>query len=109
MPPDGPNAASPRRVFSRISRRDFLAVAGLTGAALALDPTRLIASSLPPPRPQPPEPLMVARAAHHLAWVWQFAQDGSREVIRERLAQSGLGIALKTHDGLDWMSEHDPD
>ncbi len=109
MPPDGPNAGSTRRIFSRISRRDFLAVAGLTGAALALDPTRLIASSLPPPRPQPPAPRIVARAAHHLAWVWQFAQDGSREVIRERLAQNGLGVALKTHDGLEWMSEHDPD
>jgi LysM repeat protein len=43
----------------------------------------------------------------HLAWVWQFNHDGRREVVRDVLSSYGLGIALKTHDGADWMSRYD--
>jgi LysM repeat protein len=106
MLPDRPAVPIPHRTFTR---RRFLAAAGVAGAALALEPTRLIARSLPIPPREVAAPRIVARAAHHLAWVWQFTHDGSREMIRERLAEHGLGVALKTHDGVEWMSEHDPD
>ena len=43
----------------------------------------------------------------HLAWVWQFRHDGERELIRDVLAAHGLGIVMKTHDGVDWMSKYD--
>jgi len=52
-----------------------------------------------------------ARAAasgnFHLAWVWQFSTDGEPNVIGQRLREYGLGILLKTHDGVTWMSEYD--
>lgn len=44
---------------------------------------------------------------NHLAWVWKFDYDGSPEEVRETLADHGLGIALKTHDGIYWMSRYD--
>ena len=43
----------------------------------------------------------------HLSWVWQFSQDSSPEYIVPVLAAHNLGIALKTHDGTDWMAEYD--
>lgn len=43
-----------------------------------------------------------------LVWVWQFSLDDKPEVLAQRLAQYGLGILMKTHDGLKWMSTYDP-
>jgi hypothetical protein len=43
----------------------------------------------------------------HLAWVWQFDEDGSAEDIRRSLAEHGLGIILKTNDGPRWMGRWD--
>jgi LysM repeat protein len=43
----------------------------------------------------------------HLAWVWQFRHDGDPGHIRDTLAQYGLGVVLKTHDGTNWMSRYD--
>ncbi|MPZ24554.1 MAG: LysM peptidoglycan-binding domain-containing protein [Dehalococcoidia bacterium] len=43
----------------------------------------------------------------HMAWVWQFSEDGDADSIIERLSLYGLGVALKTHDGTDWMSTYD--
>lgn len=43
----------------------------------------------------------------HLAWVWQFDIDGEAEAIASVLVEHGLGVALKTHDGTEWMSEYD--
>jgi LysM repeat protein len=52
-----------------------------------------------------------ARAApdgnYHLAWVWQFSIDGEPNAIGQKLRDNGLGILLKTHDGVTWMSEYD--
>jgi LysM repeat protein len=52
-----------------------------------------------------------ARAApggnHHLAWVWQFSIDGEPNAIGQKLRDHGLGIMLKTHDGVTWMAEYD--
>ncbi len=115
MTPDRPHIALPAdasrapRPPRGLSRRQFLAAAGLATAGLVLGPTKLLARSLPAPIHPPAAPLLVGRAAHHIAWVWQFTVDGSRELIRETLARHGMGVALKTHDGLKWMSEHDPD
>jgi hypothetical protein len=44
---------------------------------------------------------------HHLAWVWNFTDDGSPEQIRSHLAYYGVGVLLKSHDGVDWMSRYD--
>jgi len=48
-----------------------------------------------------------ALAPHHRVWVWQFSIDTEPERIAEVLGAQGLGIAMKTHDGLDWMSKYD--
>jgi hypothetical protein len=47
-------------------------------------------------------------AGGHLAWVWQFSDDGPPDKVRSVLAANGLGIILKTHDATDWMSRYDP-
>jgi LysM repeat protein len=44
---------------------------------------------------------------HHLAWVWQFSTDSEPDDIGAKLRDHGLGIILKTHDGVTWMSEYD--
>ncbi|MGE0057118.1 MAG: LysM peptidoglycan-binding domain-containing protein [Dehalococcoidia bacterium] len=43
----------------------------------------------------------------HLMWVWQFTTDGEPSVLSQKLRDSGLGIILKSHDGVTWMSEYD--
>lgn len=52
-----------------------------------------------------------ARAAaatnHHLAWVWQFSTDSEPDKIGAKLRDHDMGIILKTHDGVTWMSEYD--
>jgi LysM repeat protein len=44
---------------------------------------------------------------HHLAWVWQFSTDSEPDKLGAKLRDHGLGIILKTHDGVTWMSEYD--
>jgi LysM repeat protein len=52
-----------------------------------------------------------ARAAsdanHHLVWVWQFSTDDEPNGIAQRLRDQGMGVLLKTHDGVEWMAEYD--
>src|SRR5688572_33260747 len=43
----------------------------------------------------------------HLVWVWQFSTDAEPNLIGARLLENNLGIVLKTHDGVSWMSEYD--
>jgi LysM repeat protein len=43
----------------------------------------------------------------HLVWVWQFTTDADPNLIGVDLRDHGLGIVLKTHDGLEWMSKYD--
>jgi hypothetical protein len=43
----------------------------------------------------------------HLAWAWQFNEDGDPGDIREVLSHNGLGLILKTHEGGSWMSRWD--
>jgi hypothetical protein len=43
----------------------------------------------------------------HLSWVWHFPVDGSKEAIAQKLSASRMGVILKSHDGTDWMANHD--
>lgn len=95
------------------NRRDFLKLAGGGAAALAgvaaLRPQKVTAATagvdLTAAHTLPAAASILPTT--HLAWVWQFSTDGRPEVIREKLAAHGLGIALKTHDGMQWMSKYD--
>ncbi len=104
----------------RSNRRRFLTgFAGFTGAVV-LDPAAIgrAAAARTPRLPdsrasetRDPSYTLVGAAAkpslNHLAWVWQFTHDGGKEEIRRVLAQHDLGVVLKTHDGVDWMSTYD--
>jgi hypothetical protein len=85
-----------------MSRRRFLATTAVAGAAALsvgaiCDPytlrrTKQKETELPP---------------HHRAWVWQFSTDGAAEAIAANLGANSLGVMVKTHDGIDWMSKYD--
>lgn len=90
------------------TRRDFLGAAAAASVVLATTPRETFAAMSSPAMPNERRaPASAAGLATHLAWVWQFPQDGQREVIRDVLAAHGLGIVHKTHDGSDWMSRWD--
>lgn len=92
------------------NRRDFIKLLGGGAVVAGLRPMTAVAAStsLSDARPTPALPVASSvLPATHLAWVWQFSTDGRPEVIREKLAAHGLGIALKTHDGMEWMSRYD--
>lgn len=78
-----------------INRRSLLKV-GAAGAA-----AYLLAGQTRPALAAP------SASIKHLVWVWQFTIDGEPNVVGARLLEHGLGIILKTHDGLQWMSEYD--
>jgi LysM repeat protein len=86
------------------TRRRFLAGAGAAAAALALSP---LAARGRGRAAGAPRAASNADAPRHLVYVWQFSTDGAAAAIRRALAERGLGIVLKTHDGLEWMSEYD--
>lgn len=77
----------------RISRRKLL------GSALGLSVGYLLASSS--------RPAVAQDSDVDLMWVWMFEEDGEPNEIGRNLLDNGLGIVLKTHDGLRWMSEFD--
>ncbi len=99
----------------QLDRRNFLS--GLTGVAgaFAFAPASLWRAAAPPdaraeqplPVAAPRRPAALISGPSHLAWVWQFARDGSKEQIRELLAAHGLGVVVKTNDGVDWMADFD--
>ena len=77
-----------------LSRRQLLAGAGAIGlGGLLLQSTAGRAQ--------------VTAANRHQVWVWQFSIDGEPNVLGQRLQSDGLGIVVKTHDGLNWMSDYD--
>ena len=85
-----------------LTRREFLGATGALGGSLAA--ATLLGAS----------PATAAAAAKskapkvtHLAWVWQFNDDGSPEEIVHTLAQNNLGVIIKTHDGTTWMGKWD--
>jgi len=96
-----------------LSRRRLLTSAAAIPLAFALGSQRVLARGSAPSWgtaeavPARPRIAIGPGDPKHLAWVWQFRHDGDREVIRDVLASHGLGIAMKTHDGVDWMSKYD--
>ena len=58
-------------------------------------------------RIQPVGAAATISAPKHLVWVWQFSNDAEPNEIALSLRDYDLGIVLKTHDGLQWMSEYD--
>jgi LysM repeat protein len=102
---------SPR---AAVSRRRVLAGLGGVAASALIAPRSLLAGSVAEPGSAAPleSPLASTAATavdlHHYAWIWQFRHDGDPGKIRDTLAEHGLGIALKTHDGVSWMSRYDP-
>ena len=98
---------SRRRFIGRLAR-----TAGVAGA-LALDPAALRRAAAAAATPsagaaaRAPLPAVAGGDASHLAWVWQFSHDGSKEEIARVLAPHGLGVVMKTHDGIEWMSKYD--
>ncbi len=84
--------------IDKLSRRRLLGAAGALGAGLLLrggaGPTRA-------------EALSRAAGLRHLVWVWQFSVDAPPNLIAAVLRDYGLGILLKTHDGVEWMSQYD--
>jgi LysM repeat protein len=95
---------------SSIDRRRFLQGALGAGIAAAVAPRGVLAavdSSLGQRAARSAPAYSGAGVPTHLAWVWQFNHDGPREAVRDVLAAHGLGIVLKTHDGVDWMSRYD--
>jgi hypothetical protein len=83
-----------------LSRRQFLgtlaAGAGAAAAATLLGDIGTSEASTAPDR-----------GLNHLAWVWQWADDGKEADIRTVLKDFGMGILLKTHDGTTWMGKYD--
>lgn len=54
-----------------------------------------------------PASAQTADVVRHLVWVWQFSTDAAPNVIGADLRSYNLGIVLKTHDGVEWMSTYD--
>ncbi len=90
-----------------LSRRGFLAALMSTIAAAA-DPVGLSWPRAPraaaAPATASPASLSQLR---HVAWVWNFSADGTPEAMRSVLAAHNLGVAVKTHDGVEWMAKYD--
>jgi len=98
----------------RMSRRKWLAGMAVGSGVGLIAPRSLFAAGMPAVRVRPagtePARPAIARAPgapRHLAWVWQFQHDGDPGEIRDTLAAHGLGVVLKTHDGVHWMGEYD--
>src|SRR5688572_17816115 len=85
---------------SKLPRRGILGAAAgaiATGAA--------IKAGLNPLSPRTAE--AANQGPSHLVWVWQFSADAEPNFIGAVLRDHGLGIVLKTHDGVEWMSKYD--
>lgn len=95
-----------------VTRRQMLAGIGGVAAAALVTPSSVLASALDGVAPAMPNLPHARRAAtitepQHLSWVWQFNHDGDPYEVRDTLAEHGMGIVLKTHDGVNWMSRYD--
>ncbi len=92
-------------VFERaLTRRRFIVASAVTAGAAAVslglgpcDP-RLIRKTQQDKDPQTPR---------HIVWVWQFSADGGLDAIASALRGKNLGVMVKTHDGIEWMSTYD--
>lgn len=87
-----------------ISRRTFLKASAVTAGAAALT---LGVGQCDPAAVRRAQQEKSAIAPHHRVWVWQFTTDAPAAAIADRLKGTGMGVLVKTHDGLDWMSKYD--
>jgi hypothetical protein len=88
----------------RLNRRQFIVTAGVTAGAAALT---LANTTCDPAIVRRYEQSKTATPPVHRAWVWQFSADGEPGAIAPALAAHHMGVMVKTHDGLDWMSTYD--
>lgn len=92
-------------IFQRaLTRRRFIAGSAMTAGAAA------VSLGLGPCDPRLARKIQQdkdAQPPHHLIWVWQFSADGTLAAIASALQGKGLGVLVKTHDGIEWMSKYD--
>jgi len=93
------DTSSQQRGGGRLSRRGFL------GSALGLGAGAAFLKTSGWTRPSPAQ--AAPQGQRHLVWVWQFSTDAEPHLVGARLRDNSLGIVLKTHDGVSWMSEYD--
>jgi hypothetical protein len=75
-------------------------MAGIAGSAAALAASRFPLSRL---EASPASPAAATAGVRNKVWVWAFSEDGGNpETVRAVLAQHGLDIIFKTHDGTEW-------
>jgi len=82
-------------VLKRLSRRNLIAASLGLGLGAAL-----LKGGAKPAQ-------ALAEGPHHLVWVWQWTTDAAPNLVGEKLRDHKLGIVMKTHDGLEWMSKYD--
>ncbi len=87
-----------------INRRTFIKAAAVTAGAAAV---ALGAGECDPAAVRRAQQEKTALPPHHRSWVWQFSTDGSAATIANALSGTGMGVLVKTHDGLEWMSTYD--
>jgi hypothetical protein len=94
-----------RILARRVTRRGFLA--GTAAATLGGAAITMMGAECTPAIVRRVVQAKTAGPPHHRAWVWQFSLDGDPQQIAANLGANGIGVMLKTHDGLDWMSTFD--
>lgn len=87
-----------------ISRRTFIKATAVTAGAAALT---VGVGQCDPAMVRRLQQEKAAIAPHHRVWVWQFTTDAPAATIANRLEGTGMGVMIKTHDGVDWMSKYD--
>jgi hypothetical protein len=101
--PDRATDAPPSILARTISRRTFIRTTAITAGAAALS----IGAVCDPYTIRRGKQKETELPPHHRAWVWQFSADGAPDTIARNLGEHGLGVMVKTHDGVDWMSRYD--
>lgn len=92
-------------IFDRqLSRRQFLATVGVSAGAAALT---LANTQCDPAVLRRFQQQKTAGPPCHRVWVWQFSVDGGPDAIAANLRANGLGVMIKTHDGVEWMATYD--
>lgn len=86
-----------------ISRRKFVAATAATAGVAAFT----LGAECDPALIRRLQQTRTAAPPHHSTWVWQFGTDGDPSRIAAALSPHGLGVIVKTHDGVEWMNKYD--